>query len=225
MRKQNQDGPALLNALSEPPALQAKAFARHIIEGALVIDCRAPDAFAGAHIPGALNIGAGTAFPTWAGTIIPDDADTLLVIDDPGQLWDIYWKLLRIGYKAPVGWLAGGMSAWQIAAEPLGSLPLWTPGELDQHRREMKDLFILDVRQPAEWHAGHIPGAQHISGGELPGMLDEVPRDKPVAVYCGSGYRSSVAASLLRRSGHRYVYNVIGGFTAWEAKQLPVEAR
>jgi len=89
----------------------------------------------------------------------------------------------------------------------------------------MKHLFILDVRQPAEWHAGHVPGAHHISGGDLPGRLDDVPKDKPVAVYCGSGYRSSVAASLLRRSGHRYVSNVIGGFTAREARQLPVESR
>jgi len=79
------------------------------------------------------------------------------------------------------------------------------------------------VRQPAEWHAGHVPDAYHISGGELPGQLEDVPKVKPVAVCCGSGYRSSVAASLLRRSGHRYVSNVIGGFTAWEARRLPVE--
>ena len=82
-----------------------------------------------------------------------------------------------------------------------------------------------DVRQPSEWQAGHVPGAHHSSGGELPTQLGEVPGDKPVAVYCGSGYRSSVAASLLRRNGHREVYNVIGGFTAWEAEKLPVEGR
>jgi hydroxyacylglutathione hydrolase len=225
MRRQNQEGPALLNTLSEPPALQGKAFARLVTEGALVVDCRSPEAFAGAHIPGSLNVGAGTSFPVWAGSILPVDADTLLVVDDPGQLQEIYWKLLRIGYREPVGWLAGGIQSWQTAGEPIGSLPLWTPGELDNHRREMRDLFILDVRQPAEWHAGHVPGAHHISAGELPGQLEAVPRDKPVAVYCGSGYRSSVAASLLRRSGHRYVYNVIGGFTAWKAKQFPVEDR
>jgi len=225
MRRQNQEGPALPGTLPEPPALQPNAFARLVIEGALVVDCRAPEAFAGAHIPGSLNVGAGTSFPVWAGSVLPADAEPLLVVDDPGQLPDIYWKLLRIGYREPVGWLAGGIRAWQTAGEPIGSLPLWTPRELEGHRRKMRDLFILDVRQPAEWHAGHVPGAQHISGSELPGQLEAVPRDKPVAVYCASGYRSSVAASLLRRSGHRYVYNVIGGFTAWEAKQLPVEGR
>jgi hypothetical protein len=76
--------------------------------------------------------------------------------------------------------------------EPLGSLPLWTPRELDNQRREMRDLFILDVRQPGEWRAGHVPDAHHISGRELPGQREDVSRDKPVAVYCGSGYRSSV---------------------------------
>ncbi|MDT8388171.1 MAG: rhodanese-like domain-containing protein [Thiogranum sp.] len=223
MRKQNQDGPARLDTLAEPPALQPAEFARRISEGAVVVDCRAPEAFAGAHIPGSLNVGAGTSFPTWAGSVVPDEADILLVVDDPGQLWGIYWKLLRIGYREPVGWLAGGMRAWRTAAQPLGSLPQWTPKELETRRRENNDLYILDVRQPAEWHAGHVPQAHHISGSELPGRIEDVPKDQPIAVYCGSGYRSSVAASLLRRTGHRNVYNVIGGFTAWEAEQLPVE--
>ena len=223
MRKQNQDGPAVLTTLSEPPALQPREFARCITEGAVVVDCRTPEAFAGAHIPGSLNVGAGTSFPTWAGSVVPDNVDVLLVVDDPGQLWDIYWKLLRIGYREPVGWLAGGMHAWRTAAQPLDSLPQWTPKQLDAHRCDNKDLFILDVRQPAEWQAGHVPDAHHISGSELPEQLEGVPKDRPVAVYCGSGYRSSVAASLLRRSGLRDVYNVIGGFTAWKAEKLPVE--
>ena len=225
MRKQNQDGPSLLGVLAEPPALPPEAFARRIADGALVLDCRAPEAFAGAHIPGALNVGAGTSFPTWAGSILPETADILLVVDDPGQLRNIYWKLLRIGYREPVGWLAGGMRAWLTSAQPLDFLPLWTPKELDARRREKHGLFILDVRQPAEWHAGHIPGAHHISGSKLPAQLNEVPGDRPIAVYCGSGYRSSVAASLLQRNGHRNVFNVIGGFMAWEAEQLPVEGR
>jgi hydroxyacylglutathione hydrolase len=157
-------------------------FAQRIAEGALVVDCRTSEAFAGAHIPGALNVGAGTSFPTWAGSILPETADVLLVVDDPGQLRDIDWKLLRIGYREPVGWLGGGMRACSTAAQPLDSLPLWTTGELDVRRREKNNLFILNVRQPSEWHAGHVPGAHHISGGELPAQIEEVPGGKPVAV-------------------------------------------
>lgn len=223
MRKQNQTGPVPLGMLAEPPALRPKAFAEQIVAGAIVVDCRSPEAFAGAHIPGALNVGAGTSFPTWAGSILPDGAVILLVVDDSQQLWDIYWKLLRIGYREPIGWLAGGMQAWRMAAQPLSSLPQWTPKELDARRRDNPGLFILDVRQPAEWAAGHVPNAHHISGSELPAQLGNVPKDQPIAVYCGSGYRSSVAASLLKRNGHREVYNVIGGFAAWMNEQLPVE--
>ncbi|HEY9198816.1 MAG TPA: rhodanese-like domain-containing protein [Gammaproteobacteria bacterium] len=223
MRAQNRNGPTPLGMLSEPPALPPDAFAKRMSEGAWVVDCRSPEAFAGAHIPAALNVGAGTSFPTWAGSILPEDVEILLVVDDPAQLWDLYWKLLRIGYQEPVGWLAGGMQAWRTAARPLAFLPQWTPKELDAHRRDIDGLFVLDVRQPAEWKAGHVPGAHHISGSELAANIDAVPKDRPVAVYCGSGYRSSVAASLLLRNGHRDIYNVIGGFTGWEAEQLPVE--
>lgn len=223
MRSQNQAGPAPLALLREPPALTPAAFARHIDEGALVIDCRSPEAFAGAHIPGALSVGAGSAFPTWAGSVVPENADVLLVVDEAAQLQDVYWKLLRIGYREPLGWLAGGMSAWRTAARPLTSLPLWTPEQLEARRRDGNGLYILDVRQPGEWDSGHVPGAHHISGSDLREQLDEVPADRPVAVYCSSGYRSSVAASLLRRSGRREVYNVAGGFSAWQADDLPVE--
>jgi hydroxyacylglutathione hydrolase len=223
MRAQNQGGPAVLGSLAEPAALQPDDFAARIKAGAVVVDCRSPEAFAGAHIPNAYSVGAGTSFPTWAGSILPGDAEILLVAEEPGQLDDIIWKLLRIGYREPLGWLAGGMSAWQTAALPLAGLPLWTPQELDERRRDMARLFILDVRQPAEWHDGHIPGAHHISGGELQARLDEIPVGRPLAVYCGSGYRSSVAASVLKRAGHSTIVNVIGGFSAWQAANLPIE--
>jgi hydroxyacylglutathione hydrolase len=223
MRRQNQEGPDVLTALVEPPALQAQEFARLLDEGAVVVDCRSPEAFAGAHIPGSLNVGVGNSFPTWAGSVLPPDKDLLLVVDDFRDLWILQWQLLRIGYREPIGWLAGGMQSWRTAAQPLGFLPQLPPRELDERRRKSEELFVLDVRQPAEWAEGHVPGAHHISGGELPQRIDDVPSDRPVAVYCGTGYRSSVAASLLRRSGHRDVYNVIGGFSAWEAAELPIQ--
>ncbi len=77
-------------------------------------------------------------------------------------------------------------------------------------------MNVLDVRQPAEWAAGHVEGAVFITGAELPGRLDDVPRDKPLAVMCGSGYRSSVSASLLACRGLD-VTNVLGGMSAWDA--------
>jgi hydroxyacylglutathione hydrolase len=223
MRRQNQDGPAPLGVLREPPPLRPAEVERLRDEGAVVLDCRSPEAFGGGHVPGALNVGAGSSFPTWAGTVLPADTPYLLVLERAEQLWDVCWELLRIGYDLPAGWLAGGMMRWRTAALPIATLPQWTVWDLNDRMTSERDLFVLDVRQPAEWAAGHVPGAHHISGGELPARLDDVPRDRPVATICGSGFRSSVAASLLKRDGRERVFNTLGGMSAWKAASLPTE--
>lgn len=221
MRTQNLAGVAPLGPLAEPPALGIAEFDhRRGEEGTVVLDARAPEAFGGAHIPGALNVGLGAAFPTWAGTVLPDRARVLLVTERPQDLWEVTWHLLRIGYPPPAGWLAGGMTAWRTAARPIETTPQITVHDLHQ-RLDRGELNLLDVRQPAEWAAGHAPGAAYITGAELPDRLDEVPAGKPLAVTCRSGYRSSVAASLLARHGRTSVLNVTGGMTAWTNVGLP----
>jgi hydroxyacylglutathione hydrolase len=220
MRQLNQQGPRPLGTLAEPPALSVSAFERWRHEGAVVLDFRPPEAFA-AHIPGALNVGLDAAFPTWAGTVLPPNVPILLVLDRADELWEVCWHLLRIGYELPQGWLAGGMHAWRTAAKELVMLPQWTVWELHDHLRRDGELTVVDVRQPQEWRAGHIDDAQHITGAELPARVDEVPSERPVAVICGSGYRSSVAASLLQQRGYRQVMNVLGGMSAWKRAELP----
>ena len=180
----------------------------------MVLDCRSPEAFA-MHIPGALNVGVGSTFATWAGTVLPAGTAILLVLERGDELWEVCWQLLRIGYELPKGWLAGGMPAWRTAARELEQLPQWTVWELQRQIEQDPDLFVLDVRQPQEWAGGHIPQATHITGAMLPERLDEVPRERRVAVMCGSGYRSSVAASLLQHWGYPHVVNVLGGMSAW----------
>lgn len=223
MREQNRKGPRRLGVLAEPPPLDPVTVARRIDEGALVLDCRAPEAFGGAHVPGALNVGLSRSFPTWAGTILPDGARVLLVLDRAADLWDACWHLLRIGYDLPLGWLAGGMSAWRTSGRPIATTPHWTVHELAE--RIGSGVRVLDVRQPAEWRAGHIDGAVHIPGGELPERVGDVPRDGTLAVICSSGYRSSVAASLLAHQGRSRVVNVLGGMTAWRKAELPTTSR
>jgi hydroxyacylglutathione hydrolase len=221
MRKMNQEGPPPLGTLAEPPALLADEFERMAKDGASILDCRSPEAFS-AHIPGAINVGLGSSFPTWAGTALPGGASIILVIDNDRDLWEASWQLLRIGYDLPKGWLSGGMMAWRTAAKPIEILPQWTVRQLEERLRENPKLLVVDVRQPGEWSAGHIDGALHISGGELPSRIEEVPKDGPVATICGSGYRSSVSASLLLQHGHREVTNVLGGMSAWKAAGFPV---
>jgi len=219
MRELNQQGPLRLGVLAEPPALRVEEFDRWCGEGAIVLDCRSPEAFA-AHIPGALNVGAGASFATWAGTVLPAGAAIILVLERVEELWEVCWQLLRIGYELPKGWLAGGMLAWRTAARELELLPQWTVWDLQRQIERDADLFVLDVRQPQEWAAGHIPQATHITGAELPERADEVPRDTTVAMICGSGYRSSVAASLLQHRGYPNVVNVLGGMSAWQRAGL-----
>lgn len=219
MRKLNTAGPPPLGVLADPPPLGVNEFDSLRQQGAIVVDCRSPEAFS-AHIPGAFNVGAGTAFATWAGSVLPPDQPLLLVLDKPDDLWDVCWQLLRIGYELPRGWLAGGMYAWRTAGRAIEILPQMTVGDLREQMDRADNMIVLDVRQPAEWVESHIPGAVHITGAELAEREPELPRDRPIAIICGSGYRSSVAASLLKRRGHGQVYNVLGGMTGWNAEGL-----
>ena len=216
MREQNLAGAALLGILGEPPALQPDEVEDLQARGAVVLDTRSPEAFSGAHVPGALSVGLGSSFPTWAGTVLSEKAEVILVLEDPHDLWVATWELLRIGYSPPVGWLAGGMQAWRTSGRELAALPLI---DADQLRRgvEKSALTVLDVRQPAERASGHISGSQFITGAELPERVDEVPTEKPVAVICGSGFRSATLASLLKHEGRERIFSVIGGMSAWQA--------
>ncbi len=218
MRQTNQQGPVPLGTLAEPPAVPVGEFQRLSDNGATILDCRSPEAFA-THIPGAINVGFGASFAVWAGTALPEGTSVILVLHDKQDLWDVCWQLLRIGYDLPMGWLSGGMMAWSTAANPLETLTQWTVEELNQRLKHDSPL-VLDVRQPGEWNVGHIKSAMHITGAELPHRMNEVPKDRPVATICGSGYRSSVAASLLLRDGRKQVYNVFGGMAGWKAAGL-----
>ncbi len=222
MRGQNLTGVRPLGVLGEPVALPPHDFATAQADGAVVLDARPAEAFGAAHIPGALNVGLGSSFATWAGTVLADGARVLLVLDRADDLWDATWHLLRIGYDVPVGWLAGGMMAWRTDARPLEAIPQITVHQL-KAKLDAGEISVLDVRQPAEWAAGHIPGAAFITGGELPARLDDVPDVPVIATVCGSGYRSSVASSLLAATGHT-VINVLGGMTAWNNARYPTQS-
>jgi hydroxyacylglutathione hydrolase len=222
MRAMNLSGPPAVD-LWEPPALVPAEFRRHREAGAIVVDTRSPEAFAGGHIPGALNVGLGSSFSTWAGTVLPEGARVLLVLDGPAQLWEAAWQLLRVGYDLPEGWLSGGMAAWRAVAGEMDLLPMLDVHEL-RGRIEGSTVNVVDVRQPAEWAAGHIEGATFITGADLPARLDQVPNHSPVAFICSTGYRSTVAASLLAPMRPGRVLSVAGGMSAWTTSGYPIVA-
>lgn len=221
MRRQNMDGVATLGVLGEPPALGVDEVRRAVGDGAVVLDTRSPEAFAGGHVPGALSVAYGTSFPTWAGTVLDEDDAVVVVLDTPDHLWGVVWDLLRTGYGVPAGWLAGGMMAWRTAGAEVAALAGLAAPEV-WRRLDAGELDLLDVRQPAEWAQGHAPGATFITGGQLPQRIDEVAGgDRPLALVCGSGYRSTVAASVLARRSRRPLLNTVGGMAAWKAAGLP----
>jgi hydroxyacylglutathione hydrolase len=222
MRDQNLAGPAPLGLLREPPALPPVDFEAAMSDEVFVVDTRSAEGFAGGHIPGAVNVILNSSFPTWAGTVLPGDAHVLLVLEEPDKLWEATWGLLRIGYDLPVGWLAGGMSSWRSSGRPLKTLHQMTVHEVKEKVSEGA-VRVVDVRQPAEWAAGHIEGAEFLTGAYIPARAEEIGEDLPVVFVCGSGNRSSVAASYLMRLGRDDVSNVIGGMGAWYSAGYPTE--
>jgi hydroxyacylglutathione hydrolase len=222
MKKVNKEGPAVLGPeLPGQKRWNAKQVYEQTCDRCLILDVRSKEAFAAAHLPNSINIPFGHNLPTWAGWVLPYDHPTLVVLDDPGHMAEVTTHLIRVGFDDVRGYLEGGIDAWENGGYPLTTLTTISVHELQQKRKSGERLTVLDVRTESEWDAGHIEGAIHIHGGKLQERFAEVPRDKPVAVVCGSGYRASIAASFLQRERYEGVQNVMGGMTAWKAAGLP----
>jgi hydroxyacylglutathione hydrolase len=223
MKQVNRQGPAILGPeLPGQRRFSAREVHERTCDRCLILDVRSKEAFAAAHIPGAINIPFGPQLPTWAGWVLPYDLPILIVLEQPGQMPEVTTHLLRVGFDDVQGHLQGGMDAWQTSGYPLATLTTISVHQLyDRLKAGRGGLTVLDVRTEKEWNAGHIEGAIHIHGGQLQERFADVPRDKPVAVVCGSGYRASIAASFLKREGYADVLNAMGGMTAWKAADLP----
>jgi hydroxyacylglutathione hydrolase len=225
MRPTNQAGPRLLGGVVptiEP--LSGEELERALGRGAVVVDARATDAHAMARIPGSLSIPAGTSFGTWLGWLIDADRPVVLLVERPADLDDLSRQAIRIGYEAMAGYIDGGLAAWRRSGR---SVAVGRGYDVDDLARDLAAgadaaPFVIDVRQASEFEAGHVPGAIHIGAGELTEQLDALPRDREIVTVCASGYRSSVAASLLRARGFERVVAVRGGLPDWDARGYPV---
>jgi hydroxyacylglutathione hydrolase len=131
--------------------------------------------------------------------------------------------LLRLGYDDVIGYLGGGMLAWHTAGKESSSIESITVQELCHRLDADEDLWILDVRSDLELERdGAIPGAHHIHLTQLPRHLGDVPKGRPVTIFCGSGLRSMVAASLLQSTGWRELVVVLGGLSGWSSVSCPI---
>lgn len=202
------------------PALPSADFHASVAAGHQVVDLRDPGAFGAGHIRGSLGIGAGRSFLAWAPWVVSYEAPVLLVAPDPETARQAETELARVGIDDVRGYLLGGLGAWAEAGLPLETLPQVTPEELAETLRSGEGVRVVDVRTRSEWDGGHVSGALHLPLPELALRSREL-NGEPLAVVCGSGYRSTVAASVLARSGFHRLHNVIGGMTAWKGAGLP----
>jgi hydroxyacylglutathione hydrolase len=225
MRPLNQAGPRLLGGrVPEARAVTVDEARQGLAGEALLIDTRDPVAHAEAHVPGSVSIPAGSSFGTWLGWVVDPDRPLILLIDDPRDWDDLVRQGLRIGYERVDGYL-GGLEPWRQAGLPTESTGSLTVEELaGRIAAGGPDApLVIDVRQATEFAAGHVPGSVHIRGGDLQDRLRDLPRDRGIATICASGYRSSVAASLLRRAGFADVSSVVDGLPTWQAQGYPVD--
>ena len=221
MKKLNVKGPAVLGNLPPVRGLPPMCFKEATEDDHnVLIDTRMMLAFGGGHIKGALNIGGSPMLSLWAGWLLDPAKPILLVLESDEQLNEIVCLFLRTGYTKFAGYLVGGMKAWDNAGLPLGEVGQMT---VDEVKRAGKKLQLLDVRAPGEWKDGHIPNARHIFLGELRQHLDELDKTKPTAVYCDSGYRASIATSILKQDGFGSVFNVPGSWQAWKKAGFPIK--
>ena len=223
MKALNKRGPDLRRT-SLPPHLDGTRLLPLVQAGALVVDTRAAEAFAEQHVPGTLNLATGGSFVTWAGWLLPYDADLYLIARDAGDdtVAELVRQLALIGLDRVAGVFGPDAIPQAVAAGATpGVVPQTTPAALAA-RLAAGEVDVLDVRHDSEWSAGHIAGATHIPLGHLTARLAELPSGRPLVVHCKGGTRSAIAASLLGRLGRTGVIDMPGGFDAWEAAGLPV---
>ena len=189
--------------------------------GAQVLDTRDPGDFAAAHLAGSLNVGLGGQYATWAGTILSRDRP-IVIIADPGREHEAATRLGRIGFDHVVGYLNDGLHS--LAGRPdLTATTERVSASLASERLTRGEALAVDVRAPAERAERFVAGSVSIPLNHLEERLHELPRDRPLLVYCAGGYRSSIAASLLQRQGFTHVSEIAGGLAAWETAKLPTE--
>jgi hydroxyacylglutathione hydrolase len=217
MKRVNKEGPRLLHGFKRPDLLQINGLEQALRDHALVIDTRSAAAYANGHVPGTINIPLNASFTTWAGWLIPYTDDFYLIVDDAvGTLIDTAVRdLAMIGLDRIAGYFdAEVVDGWPEGERPLGNVPQIAAHDLKASLSHHA-VTLIDVRNDAEWAAGYIEGATHISLGTIADRIGDIPTGKPIVVQCAAGARSSIAASILKSRGLDNVVNLIGGMSEW----------
>ena len=205
----------LLDETKMPTAMSYPQVLEAITRGAVLVDGRTPEEFALGHLRRAVNIGLEGRYAEFAGSVLPSDVDIVL-FTEPGQELEGKNRLARIGFDRVIGYLEKPFEVMFENRDDVQVASRLTAKAFDERTAQVAGLQIVDVRNPGEVEAGAIPNAVSIPVGQLPARLGELDPTAPTVVYCAGGYRSSVAASLLRQHGFTDVSDILGGFGAWE---------
>jgi glyoxylase-like metal-dependent hydrolase (beta-lactamase superfamily II) len=219
----SQERPTLDQALArEMNPLTLEAVLELQAAGAQVLDTRDAAEFASAHLAGSINIGLIGQYATWAGTVL-DRKNPIVIIADPGRENESAIRLGRIGFDHVAGYLQDGLQALESRPELVAFTERLSAAFAAELLSSAQPPLAIDVRAPRERDQKHIAGSLSIPLNHLAENLEKLPKDRPMLVYCAGGYRSSIAASLLQRSGFDHVGEIAGGIAGWEAAKLPVE--
>ena len=222
----NRRGASSLEPGMKPKPLAAAEVKRLLDDGTVVLDVRSSGDYAKGSVPKSLNIGLDGQFASWAGTLVDPNRDLVIVAQDETGASQARTRLARVGLERVVGWLAGGISEWREAAFPVDTTEQVSVGALNDRLakagpKASRTFQVVDVRRNGEWSGGHIDGAIHAPLHVLEDHAAYLDPALKTYVVCGGGYRSVMAAEILRELGVKDVVDVKGGMAEWKAQGLP----
>lgn len=192
--------------------LSAQAFEAAANEtNALVLDTRNAEDFAKGFIPNSINIGLKGSFAQWVGEMIPDVKQPILLVTYPGNEEEAVTRLARVGYDNSLGYLKNGFDTWQAAKKDIETIDRMNAESFETLFNE-KSPMVIDVRKKSEFDSEHLVGATNIPLNEINAHLAEIPKNEPFILHCAGGYRSMIAASILKQRGWQNFVDVEGGF-------------
>lgn len=196
-----------------------EAMATH--EGALVLDTRHQDSFVKGHIPNSIFIGIDGSFAPWVGALIPDLKQPIIIVAEEGRAEEVIVRLSRVGYDNTLGFLEGGFEAWFDQQKEISTIDSIDAADLEEVLTKPEHDVVLDVRKPGEFAAEHVEGAKSFPLDYINDQMDQVEAKNTYFIHCAGGYRSVIAASILKSRGFDHVIDIAHGYAGVSKTNIP----
>lgn len=211
----NRSGPCNLEDLPNANELSVEELKAAMEANHTLVDLRSASQFGDEHIEGSLNIALGGQYASWCGQLVANKTKIVLIATSKEQVEEGILRLARAGHESVEGYFVGELNNLKEAGISVKSISQITTANLKDKLAQNSNFQLIDVRRDTEYESGHVPGAINIALPELSRRLDEVDKGKSTAVICRSGYRSSIATSILEKAGISSLMNVTGGTMKW----------